>query len=200
MAIPLLLAGAAVLSTLAVNKLSEDRNKTLRKRKSNKAQSFDQLSKHESPVATYPSDILVSMANDSVIEVEPVVGAIVCCGIGGILEHTGIYIGDDTIVELAGNGLVKAISMARFLEERSGKHIFIACDSKAQPLVDDLAVQKATKQIFNYYEYDVISNNCHRFIWQCFSQRDEDISTFKTLNYKIAKHYNRVIYWDVCKR
>jgi len=200
MALPLLLLGAAALSALAVQELSDDRDRVLRKRKSsNKVQSLEKLTKYESPIAIYPSDILQSMVNGNVIEVEPKVGAIVCCGLGGILDHTGIYIGDNTIVELAGSGLVKAVSMQRFIAERSGKQIFIACDSKEQPLVNDLAAQKATEQIFNYYEYDVINNNCHRFIWQCFAQRYTDISTFKALNYKIAKYYNRVIYWDVCK-
>jgi uncharacterized protein YycO len=200
MALPLLLLGAAALSALAVQELSDDRSNILQKRKrSDKAQTLEKLTKHDSPVAIYPSDFLVSMGNKNVIEVEPKVGAIVCCGLGQIFDHTGIYIGDNTIVELAGSGLVKAVSMDRFLTERSGKQIFIACDSNAQPLVNDLAAQKATEQIFNYYEYDVINNNCHRFIWQCFTQHDNDISTFKTLNYKIAKYYNRIIYWDICK-
>jgi len=200
MALPLILLGAAALSALAVQELADDRDDILRKRKnSNKVETLEHLAKHDSPVATYPSEILSSMKNDNVIEVEPKVGAIVCCGLGGILDHTGIYVGDNTIVELAGSGLVKAVSMKRFLEERSGKQIFIACDSNAQPLVNDLVAQKASEQLFNYYEYDFISNNCHRFIWQCFAQRDDDLSTFKTLSYKIAQYYNRVLYWDVCK-
>ena len=170
MALPLLLLGAAALSALAVQELSDDRKNTLQKRKrNNKVQSLDKLDQYDSPVAAYPSDLLLGMDSENVIEVEPEVGAIVCCGLGRIFDHTGIYIGDDTIVELAGSGLVKAVSMKRFLAERSGENIFIACDSNAKPLVNDLAAQKASEQVFNYYEYDVINNNCHRFIWQCFT-------------------------------
>ena len=200
MAFPLLLLGAAALSAFAVQELTDDRNKMHRKRKnSNKVETLEKLSKHDSPVAIYPSDMLLSMASGNVVKVEPEIGAIVCCGLGGILDHTGIYIGDNTIVELSGNGLVKAISMNRFIAERSGKQIFIACDSLEQPLVSVSAAQKATEQVFNYYEYDVINNNCHRFIWECFTQRDSNFTTFKALNYRLAKYYNRVIYWDVCK-
>ncbi len=200
MALPLLLLGAAALSALAVQELADDRDNMLRKRKnSNKVETIEHLAKYDSPVATYPSEILLSLANNYAVDVVPKIGAIVCCGLGGILDHTGIYVGDNTIVELSGSGLVKAVSMERFLAERSGKQIFIACDSKAQPLVNKLAAQKAVEQLFNYYEYDVISNNCHRFIWQCFEQRDDDLSTFKTLSYKIAEYYNRIVYWDVCK-
>jgi len=201
MALPLLLLGAAALSALAVQELADDRDNMLRKRRrKNRVETLESISEHDSPIATYPSDILLSMSNDCLVTVEPKVGSIVCCGLGGILDHTGIYIGDGTIVELAGSGLVKAVSMERFLDERSGKQIFIACDSKGEPLVNHLAAQRATEQVFNYYEYDFINNNCHRFIWQCIVQRDDDISTFKTLNHNIAKFYDRVIYWDVCKR
>jgi hypothetical protein len=78
--------------------------------------------------------------------VKPEIGAIVCCGVGGILDHTGIWVGDNTIVELDGNGLIKAISVQRFTKKRSGKHNFIACDSTAKPIASELAQQ----QIFQY--------------------------------------------------
>jgi len=200
MALPLLLLGAAALSALAVQELADERTEKLRKRQgSDKVETLADLEKHESPTATYPSDLLTSFASDSVVGVEPKIGAVVCCGLGGMLDHTGIYIGDNLFVELSGSGLIKAVSARRFLSERSGKQIFIACDSRSQPLVNKCAAQRATEQVFNYYEYDVISNNCHRFIWQCFSHGDDDLSTFKSLSHNMAKYYNRIIYWDVCK-
>lgn len=48
-------------------------------------------------------------------------GAIVCCGVGGVLEHTGIWTEDNMIIEFDGNGLIKPISPTRFIKERSGK-------------------------------------------------------------------------------
>ena len=200
MALPLLMLGAATLSAIVVQELADDRADKHRQRKcSNKVETLEHLAKYDSPIATYPSDLLTSISNDILVSIPPKIGAIVCCGLGGMLDHTGIYVGENTIVELSGSGLVKAVSMQRFLAERSGKQLFIACDSKAQPLVNKLAAQKASKQIFNYYEYDVINNNCHRFIWQCFTQGGDDLSTFKTLSYNMAKYYNRVIYWDICR-
>ena len=199
MALPILLFGAA-LSALTINELAQDRVKIqYKRRRNNKAETLAGLTRHESPTAQYPSDLLVSMTHANTALVAPKVGAIVCCGIGGVLDHTGIYVGDNTIVELAGNGLVKGVSMERFLTERSGKHIFIACDSNAQPLINEAAAQQAIAQIFNYYDYDMINNNCHRFIWQCFAQNDNELTTFKTLSRKLANYFNRVVYWDVCK-
>ncbi|MBA6234199.1 MULTISPECIES: hypothetical protein [unclassified Colwellia] len=39
--------------------------------------------------------------------------------------------------------LLKLISVQRFTKERSGKYIFIACDSKAKPIASELAAQRA---------------------------------------------------------
>ena len=199
MAIPLVLLGAA-FSALAVKELADERTDIqLARRYSQKVKTLAHLAKYDSPIAIYPSDFLMGIAKEDIVKVQPEFGAVVCCGLGGVLDHTGIYIGDDTIVELAGSGLVKAVSMKRFLAERSGENMFIACDSLGKPLINKGAAQKAIENIYRYYEYDVISNNCHRFIWQCFEQEGNDFSTFKTLSHKLANYYNRVLYWDVCK-
>ena len=96
MALPLILVGAAALSALAVKGLNDDRKSQLKSRKKfTKVQCLSDLNDHQSPIALYPSDFLVS--EQSVI---PKVGAIVCCGIGGVLDHTGIWLGDNLIVEL----------------------------------------------------------------------------------------------------
>jgi len=199
MALPLLWLGAAALSALAVKEMADDRENMQNKRKRDyKALTLDELSEHDSPIAIYPSDILTSFDKSNASKVKPQVGAIICCGLGGVLDHTGIYVGDDTIVELSGSGLVKAISTQRFLKERSGKQIYIACDSLSNPLVDENAAIKAAEQVYQYYEYNMMDNNCHRFIWRCFEAQENELTTFKTLSYKLAKYYNRIIYWDIC--
>jgi len=194
MPFPLLWLGAAAVSALAVKGLADDRKAQQRQRKQYyKVQTLNELERHESPIAIYPSDILATEQ-----KVKPRIGAIVCCGIGGILDHTGIWVDDDTIVELDGEGLIKPISVQRFTKERSGKQVFIACDSSAVPLSTELAAQKALAQIFQVRDYHVIDNNCHQFIWQCFSDNNEKVTTFKALNINLAKFFNRKIYWDLC--
>ncbi|GLX80138.1 hypothetical protein tinsulaeT_34780 [Thalassotalea insulae] len=194
MALPLLWLGAAAVSALAAKQLSDDRKvQQLKRLRYRNVQTLTDLKPHESPIAIYPSDFLSTEQS-----VKPEVGAVVCCGIGGILDHTGIWVDDDTIIELDGEGLIKAISPLRFTKERSGKQIFIACDSHAQPLVSRQAAQRAVEQIFQYRDYHVISNNCHQFIWQCFKPDDSKISTFKEFNLKLAQLFNRKIYWDLC--
>lgn len=195
MALPLLWIGAAALSALTVKELADDRKKQQKQRyRSAKAQTLADLDRHESPVAVYPSDVFRSYQLS-----EPQIGSVVCCGIGGVLEHTGIWVGDDTIVELDGNGLIKAVSSARFTTERSGEKIFIACDSRGQALASEGAAQRAIKQIFQYQDYHLLDNNCHHFIWQCFQPNDLSLTTFKSLNVRLAQLFDRKIYWDQCK-
>lgn len=195
MPLPLFWLGAAAVSALAVKGLSEDRKAQQNKRKQHyRAKRLKDLDRHESPVAIYPSEVF-----NTEQAVKPIAGSIICCGIGGVLDHTGIWVDDDTIVELDGEGLIKPISVARFTKERSGKQIFVACDSTAQPLVSHLAAERALKQIYQYQDYHLIENNCHQFVWQCFSPNDEPLTTFKELNLRMAKAFDRAIYWDVCK-
>lgn len=194
MPLPLVWLGAAAVSALAVKGLADDRKKQQAKRSQlYRPQRLSDLGPHDSPVAIYPSDMMSTEQ-----KTKPAIGALVCCGIGGVLDHTGIWVDDNTIVELDGEGLIKPISVERFTKERSGKEVFIACDSNGKPLALEKAAERAVAQIYQYRDYHLIENNCHQFIWQCFKPNDENITTFKELNTKIAKLFDRAIYWDLC--
>ncbi|WP_206486399.1 hypothetical protein [Thalassotalea sp. G2M2-11] len=194
MPLPLLWIGAAAVSALAAKSLSDDRKTQQQKRRRfYRAQTLTDLQRHESPVAIYPSDFMSTEQ-----KVKPKVGAVVCCGIGGVLEHTGIWVDDNTIVELDGNGMIKPISVQRFTKERSGKYVFIACDSHGIPLACEEAATRALAQIFQVRDYHLIEYNCHQFIWQCFEADAKAITTFKALNMNLAARFNRRIYWDLC--
>ena len=194
MALPLLWIGAAALSAVAVKSLSDDRKSQQEKRlRSYRPKSLQDMDEHESSVAIYPTDLFHTHQ-----AVKPEFGALVCCGIGGVFDHTGIWVGDDTIIELDGKGLIKPVSKHRFTSNRTGRKIFIASDSTAQCLVNPVAADRAIKQIYQYQDYHLIDNNCHQFIWQCFSPGDNKLTTFKELNQRLAQYFDRQIYWDIC--
>jgi len=194
MPLPLLWLGAAAISALAVKELADDRKKQQNKRRYYRdVQSLNKLKEYESPIVQYPTDLFSTEQ-----KVRPEIGALVCCGIGGLLDHTGIWVGDNTIIELDGNGLIKPISVQRFTKERSGKNIFIACDSKAKPIASEMAANRAQQQVFQCRDYHMIENNCHQFIWQCFKPDDKSLTTFKELNIRLAHLFDRKIYWDIC--
>ena len=194
MPLPLIWLGAAAFSALAVKGLADDRKLQQRKRfNSYSALTLADLERHQSPIATYPSDMFTTEQL-----VTPTIGAIVCCGIGGLLDHTGIWIGDNTIIEVDGNGLVKPVSPQRFTHTRSGKGIFIACDSLGTPLASEKAAQQAIAQMYQVRDYHLFDNNCHQFIWQCLQSNAKAITTFKALSLNVAQLYDRVVYWDSC--
>lgn len=193
MPLPLLWLGAAA-SALAIKAVADDRKLQQGKRhKSYRALTLADLEHSQLPIATYPTDMFFTEQ-----QVKPTVGAIVCCGIGGVLEHSGIWVGDNTIIEVDGNGLVKALSPQRFTHRRSGKGIFIACDSLGKPLASELAAEKAIEQLFQVIDYHLFDNNCHQFTWQCFQTNAKAITSFKSLSINIAHLFDRVIYWDGC--
>ena len=154
MPLPLLWIGAAAVSALAVKGLADDRQSQQRKRFNYcRAQTLADLAPYESAIATYPTDMLLTEQ-----QVKPVAGAIVCCGIGGVLDHTGIWVGEDTIIELDGNGLIKPVSAQRFTDTRTGKGIFIACDSLGVPLASEMAAHRAVAQIFQVRDYHLLDS------------------------------------------
>ncbi len=109
-------------------------------------------------------------------EVPP--GALLVCEIFHLFEHTGIYIGDGQIVELQGTGLVRSVSVARFMQNRSGEELLVACDEWGRPVASSAAAERAISQIFTYQDYDLIRNNCHRFCCNCYSGRHWPVTSF----------------------
>jgi len=128
--------------------------------------------------------------------IEPLPGSIVCCEVFNFLDHTGVWIDRETIIELSNNGLVKAVSAQRFLDERSGDNIFVACDHRHKPIVIDGCADRAISQIYSYREYDLIENNCHRFVNYCLTGNDVKISRFSSLNDQLLNVVEHNIYWD----
>lgn len=139
-----------------------------------------------SRVRHYPGETLST--------VKPQNGGVVCCGIYGVFEHTGIWI-DGNIIELRGNGLIRGASPSRFLDDRSGETISIVCDNSFQPLIDPHTVTRTEPRLFEYCEYDVIANNCHRFVWQCVSGQSSAITSFFDLNCALSKHFQSELNW-----
>ena len=134
---------------------------------------------------------------DDTTPVKPCDGAVVCCGIFGLFQHTGIWV-DNQIVELNGNGLIRAISPRRFLSNRSGSTIFVACDTTLKPMVAPDAAYNAASRVFQYANYDVLRNNCHRFTLSCLNGQPQNITRFAEFNQAIATLFGQVVHWQPC--
>jgi len=95
-----------------------------------------------------------------------------------VFEHTGIYIGDGQIVELAGSGLVRSLSFNRFLADRSGAELIFATSPAGNIIGSEIAANRAIEQIYSYQNYDLLRNNCHRFTYSCISGDSLPLTSF----------------------
>ena len=127
--------------------------------------------------------------------VTPVNGAVVCCGIYELFQHSGIWF-DGGIIELKGNGLVRSVTPDRFISNRSGNRIYVACNAALRPLASTSCAQRATSHLFEYQEYDLINNNCHRFTLGCVLANDCKVTRFGELNAKLSEIFKTPIYWQ----
>ncbi|MCL1140665.1 lecithin retinol acyltransferase family protein [Shewanella pneumatophori] len=188
MAFPLIWLGVAAVGAALVAEEKEKQKNIASKRRRGQAKSDH--------VFGESAELVPSLWGTDGQKVRPVPGSIVCCFVYGVIEHTGIWIGDDTLVELHGSGLVRAVSARRFLAGRSGSRIYQAGNHLHQALVGDTTLERAKQAIFSYREYDVFDNNCHRFVWQCVSGEDITVSSFGKLNNHIGSYFSQAVYWD----
>ncbi|QSX39494.1 lecithin retinol acyltransferase family protein [Shewanella cyperi] len=185
MALPLIWLGGAALGALALAE-REHRRKLLLER------SLGRSAREPSEATTVLAPSVWQFDGPSV---RPVPGAIVCCHVYGLVEHTGIWLGD-SIAELHGSGLIRAVSAKRFLHGRTGSRIFVACDHDNQPLATQACADRASEALFQFRDYDLFANNCHRFVWQCLSGEDREVKSFEAFNQLLASFYSRALYWD----
>ncbi|MCS6235212.1 hypothetical protein G3495_08720 [Shewanella baltica] len=172
MPLPLLWMDSAVIGAVLLADEREKRQQLERDRILGKAPKY--------PFANRAMVAAPSQWQKGLKQVAPIPGSIVSCYVFGVIEHTGIWLGDDCLVELHGSGLVRAVSVKRFLAGRTGSQIYLACNHLHQPLIADTVLTRAEQAIY-----------------QCFSQRGEEVvKGFNELNKKLAEHFNQGIYWD----
>lgn len=188
MALPLIWLGGATLGAVILADRREKRHQLEHQRSMGKAPSMPEGGQH---VALKPS-----LWHPSHKQVQPQPGAIICCFVYGMIEHTGIWLDDHILIELHGSGLIRAVSTNRFLAGRTGTKIYIACSHDHQPLIDAGVLQRAEASIFQYREYDLFDNNCHRFVWSCLTGLEESLPSFNDLNLRLATHFRQQVYWD----
>ena len=105
--------------------------------------------------------------------VNPLIGRNVC--------HTGVYIGNDEIVELAnvdGVATVRIVSAEEFIEgddcfSRMGTFIYVACkqdrSGKCVAMGSKDVADRARAAVDATSEYSLLFNNCHMFTQYCIT-------------------------------
>lgn len=113
--------------------------------------------------------------------VRPRAGSVVSCGLSGVLDHSGVFVGGYSIVELEGEGDIRRIDADTFVTSSAIRHstIYIACDEKtAVPLGARRVAQRAINNAGGKRDYNLILDNCHQFSSGCLSGNFENNDNF----------------------
>lgn len=131
-------------------------------------------------------------ASDTILELitgnnkcsEPVPGTPVYCDLAIVAEHTGIYIGDNKIVHLSGDGKIEAVTPQEFVRRLDGanpaeKIYFAVASGKA--VGNQKIADRARAMIGKRRHYNVLLDNCHQFTCGCLSGDFENPCNYFTL-------------------
>lgn len=128
---------------------------------------------------------------------ELVPGCIVACDLAlGLMDHTGIYIGRNRIIELNGDGRVRKVSIEEFMSAsgvRTGAYLYVACKNGA-PIANRETSARARQSLESRKEYCVIGNNCHKFSAYCLTGKHLPVTLFSDLANIIDKQA-RGLHW-----
>ncbi|NQY88626.1 MAG: hypothetical protein HRT51_12940 [Colwellia sp.] len=139
---------------------------------------------------------VVDSCRDSVI---PTVGSIVYCELYcGYAEHSGVYVGNDEIVHLNGNGLIEVVSPKGFMANTTAINIYVSCDG-SEASGEQYVADNAMQMLGECRNYNIILDNCHQFISGCISSDFENSCSFMwMLKDEANKHLNTNTWrqWD----
>ena len=116
-------------------------------------------------------------------------------------DHSGIYLGYGNVAELDGSGKIMVRSFDDFIKGdrtmRNGKNISVATDCSGNVLAKPEIVRRAIKSLCQIRDYDVVTENCHRFTAGCITGNfKKDITFFSDLEEVIRKYFSASsIFW-----
>lgn len=108
----------------------------------------------------------------------PAIGSVLYCDIVfGLASHSGIYIGENTIIHLDGDGTVTTATPNEFLDRLEGINtamsIYVSC-SDTVAVGSDAVALRSIEAIGNKRDYNLLFDNCHQFTAGCLSGDFED--------------------------
>jgi hypothetical protein len=112
---------------------------------------------------------------------KPIPGTPVYCNLAVVAEHTGIYIGNNEIVHLSGDGNIEIVSPAEFVGRLDGLNpavnIYFAT-YKGKALGNRTIADRTRAMVGSCRNYSVAFDNCHQFTCGCISGDFENPCNF----------------------
>ena len=132
----------------------------------------------------------------------PAIGSVVYCDLVlGYAEHSGIYIGNNHIVHLNGDGTIERVTTKQFMNRLDGFgsaiSMYVSCND-GLPVGLPEAAKRAKSMIGQSREYNLIFDNCHQFTAGCLSGNFENNCNFLvSLKKEVSKRMSGKE-WRVC--
>ncbi|MEO2077383.1 MAG: hypothetical protein ABGX20_18780 [Bacillus sp. (in: firmicutes)] len=126
-------------------------------------------------------DFLRSFFDESTYtKTPPALGSLVYCVLGPV-EHSGIYIGNNQIVQLNGKGQIECVKPRTFTDHITtyDPDIFIPCKINSKdPVGNVMASGRAIDMINSKRNYNILMDNCHQFSAGCITGDFENPNNF----------------------
>lgn len=114
----------------------------------------------------------------------------------GYAEHSGIYVGDNQIVELDGQGRIRKVSPTAFIGDGTGTCIYVSC-YREHAVGGDIVAQRALERVGKGREYHLLLDNCHQFSSGCISGDFENSDNFLWMVKHTCKEHMGANNWRV---
>ena len=108
----------------------------------------------------------------------PRAGTPLLVSLGGVAEHSGVFLGRSRVAELNGCGDLMDVSLSEFVNGREGDstnmrwgtRIFAACDEATGTPLTSLGIARQARGLIKrigQVKYNLFGNNCHLFTASC---------------------------------
>ena len=127
-------------------------------------------------------------------DLKPEVGSVLHCTLLHTAEHTGIYVGRNRVVHLNGDGLIEKVSYDEFVGRLDGMNptIAICCpvDRNNNPIGDKEVAKRARSLVGKHRDYNLITDNCHKFTYYCLTGTTLPIVMFNNIESELEDRYD----------
>lgn len=126
-------------------------------------------------VAANAAKSLVDGVRDKVV---PKKGSVLYCDLAfGTASHSGIYVGNNRIVQLSGSGRIEKVSPKKFIDGGTAVSIYVSC--REDEAVGSAQVAKRARSLVGSRRaYNVVMDNCHQFSAGCLTGDFEGAANF----------------------
>ena len=132
---------------------------------------------------------------------KPKKGCIVYCDLAVVVEHSGIYIGEDKIVHLDGSGEIEIVDPEEFIARLNGLNpadkIYYSCDEDGNPIKSEEIANRAKNMVGKGRDYHWILDNCHQFTSGCITGDFENSDNALWMLKDTAKNKLGVEQWKI---